>query len=161
MQCTSLYPCPINKIGINNLDVLKKRFKCKIGLSDHSGSIYPSIYAMVKGAEIVEVHVAIEKDSKNPDFDASINLKQLEELVVARDQIFNLRKHQTDKSKISDKIKKIKKIFTKSCTLKEKKPKGYKITANDMWKLFHEIIMFEDTENILTKWYNIHVRVFI
>jgi hypothetical protein len=37
----------------------------------------------------------------------------------------------------------------------------YKITANDMWKLFHEIIIFEDTENILTKWSNIHVRVFI
>ena len=132
MQCTSLYPCPINKVGINNLDILKKKFKCKVGLSDHSGSIYPSIYAMVQGAEIVEVHVAIEKNSKNPDFDSSICLNQLKELVIARDQIFNLRKYQTDKSKISGKIKKIKKIFTKSCTLKENKIKGYKITLNDI-----------------------------
>jgi N-acetylneuraminate synthase len=109
-----------------------KKFKCKIGLSDHSGSIYPSIYAMVQGVEIIEVHVAIEKNCKNPDIDASINLNQLKELVLARDQIFNLRKYQTDKNKISSKLKRIKKIFTKSCALKENKLKGYKISAKDI-----------------------------
>lgn len=36
----------------------------------------------------------------------------------------------------------------------------YKITPTDMWKLFHEIIAFEDTENILSKWSNQMVKMF-
>lgn len=132
MQCTSLYPCPISEVGINNLEVFKKRFKCKYGLSDHSGSIYPSIYAMVKGAEIIEVHVATEKNFKNPDLAASININQLNELVSARDQIFKLRKNKISKKKIPNKLKKIKKIFTKSCALKVNRKKGYKIIAKDI-----------------------------
>ena len=132
MQCTSLYPCPVSEIGINNLDVIKKKFNCNVGLSDHSGSIVPSMYAMVKGANIVEVHVATEKNYKNPDLDASINLDQLKELVLARNLIFKLKKFPTNKNKISNKLKKIKKIFTKSCTLKKDKKKGYKIKLKDI-----------------------------
>jgi N,N'-diacetyllegionaminate synthase len=132
LQCTSLYPCPISKVGINNLNVFKKKFKCKYGLSDHSGSIYPSIYAMVEGAAIIEVHVAIEKNSKNPDLSASININQLNELISARDQIYELKKNKVSKKKISNKLKNIKKIFTKSCALKVNKKKGYKIRAKDI-----------------------------
>jgi hypothetical protein len=36
----------------------------------------------------------------------------------------------------------------------------YKITPTDMWKLFHEIVAFEDNENILTKWSNSLVKMF-
>lgn len=132
LQCTSLYPCPLSKVGINNLNVFKKKFKCKYGLSDHSGSIYPSIYAMVESAEIIEVHVATEENYKNPDLKASINIKQLHELVSARDQIYELKKNQLNKKSISNKLKKIKKIFTKSCALKVDKKKGYKIKAKDI-----------------------------
>jgi N-acetylneuraminate synthase len=132
MQCTSLYPCPIDKVGINNLNLFKKKFKCKVGLSDHSGSIYPSIYAMVEDAEIIEVHVATEKNANNPDLTASISLEQLNELVSARDNIFNLKKNIINKKYISPKLKKIKKIFTKSCALKTNKKKGYKIKAEDI-----------------------------
>jgi N,N'-diacetyllegionaminate synthase len=132
LQCTSLYPCPISKVGINNLNVFREKFKCKYGLSDHSGSIYPSIYAMVEGAEIIEVHVATEKNSKNPDLSASININQLYELVSARDQIYELKKNKISKKKISNKLKNIKKIFTKSCALKVNKKKGYKIKVKDI-----------------------------
>lgn len=132
LQCTSLYPCPISKIGINNLEIIKKKFNCKVGLSDHSGSIFPSIYAMVENAEIIEVHVAIEKNSKNPDLTASINLNQLSELISARDLIFNLKKSPTNKNKISNELKKVKSIFTKSCALRESKKKGYKIKKKDI-----------------------------
>jgi hypothetical protein len=36
----------------------------------------------------------------------------------------------------------------------------YKISPKDMWKLFNEIISFEETENILTKWSNPLVKMF-
>jgi hypothetical protein len=37
----------------------------------------------------------------------------------------------------------------------------YKITPTDMWKLFNEINTFEDTENVLSKWSNQIVKMFI
>jgi hypothetical protein len=37
----------------------------------------------------------------------------------------------------------------------------YKMEATDMWKLFQEIIMLEDTENLLNKWSNPLVKMFI
>ena len=87
---------------------------------------------MVEDAEIVEVHVATEKNASNPDLTASISLEQLNELVFARDNIFNLKKNIINKNYISPKLKKIKKIFTKSCSLKTNKKKGYKIKAEDI-----------------------------
>lgn len=37
----------------------------------------------------------------------------------------------------------------------------YKITPTDMWKLFHEIVLFENNENLLSKWGNPLVKMFV
>ena len=84
-----------------------------VGLSDHSGSIYPSIYAMINGASIVEVHVG-DKKNKKSDHSSSISFKDLEELVRARDIIFQLKDNPVEKVKLDTKLVKIKKIFTKA-----------------------------------------------
>ena len=55
-QCTSMYPADPKNIGLNILTELKKKYQCPIGLSDHSGTIYPSLAAMTLGANIIEVH---------------------------------------------------------------------------------------------------------
>ena len=44
MQCTSMYPTPIEKVGVNVLNEFHSKFNCNYGISDHSGSIWPSIY---------------------------------------------------------------------------------------------------------------------
>ena len=132
MQCTSLYPCSFDKIGVNLIKEFKKKFNCLVGLSDHSGSIYPSIYAMINGASIVEVHVGDKKNKKNPDHSSSISFKDLEELVRARDIIFQLKDNPVKKVKLDTKLVKIKKIFTKSCALKKPKNKGEILTKEDI-----------------------------
>ena len=48
LQCTSMYPTPLKKVGLNNLDEFKSKFSVNVGLSDHSGSIWPSILAISK-----------------------------------------------------------------------------------------------------------------
>ena len=37
------------------MEDLGKKYKCKFGLSDHSGEIYPSLAAITLGASIIEV----------------------------------------------------------------------------------------------------------
>ena len=40
-QCTTSYPCNAEDIGYNVITEMKERFECPVGLSDHSGTIYP------------------------------------------------------------------------------------------------------------------------
>ena len=111
MQCTSQYPCKIEDIGINIIDIFKNKFKCSVGLSDHSGSIYPSLYAITKGAAIVEVHVGDKKDKNNPDSTSSISFDELSELVMARDLIHKMKTNPIKKLHLNKNLKGIKKFL--------------------------------------------------
>ena len=37
LQSTTSYPCPPEKIGLNLLAEMRRRYACPVGLSDHSG----------------------------------------------------------------------------------------------------------------------------
>ncbi len=39
LQCTSAYPCPPEKVGLNLIPFFRERYGCAVGLSDHSGTI--------------------------------------------------------------------------------------------------------------------------
>src|SRR5262249_25641849 len=67
MQCTSMYPTPAEKLGLNVLATFRERYGCAVGLSDHSGTIYAGLAAAALGAEIVEVHVALSREMFGPD----------------------------------------------------------------------------------------------
>ncbi len=110
LQCTSEYPCdPIN-IDINNILKLKKALNCPVGLSDHSGTIYPALAAMSLGAELIEVHVTYDKRAFGPDSKASLTFDQLEQIVEAKDYFHKLFKPtHVSKNKIP-----LKKLFGKS-----------------------------------------------
>jgi N,N'-diacetyllegionaminate synthase len=131
MQCTSLYPCSISQVKPDIIKIFKKKFNCLTGLSDHSGSIYPSIYALSNGASLIEVHVEEKTDKLNPDSTSSISIKDLEELCKARDQIYNMKISKKHK-KLTPQLLKNKKIFTKSCALINDKKKGYFIKKEDI-----------------------------
>ena len=52
LQCTSRYPTPLEEVGLNVIGEMRARFACPVGLSDHSGVVFPSIFAIAKGADI-------------------------------------------------------------------------------------------------------------
>lgn len=68
LQCSSSYPTPPHLVGMNVLGRLRP-YGCLVGLSDHSGTIFPSIIALREGASVIEVHVIL--DSRMHGFDAS------------------------------------------------------------------------------------------
>ncbi|NJN44484.1 MAG: N-acetylneuraminate synthase, partial [Anaerolineae bacterium] len=37
LQCTTAYPCPPERVGLNLMAEFRERFRCLTGLSDHSG----------------------------------------------------------------------------------------------------------------------------
>ena len=56
LQCTSAYPCPPERVGLNLLEELRTRYGCPVGFSDHSGTIYAGLAAAALGANLLEVH---------------------------------------------------------------------------------------------------------
>src|SRR5215207_10601930 len=80
LQCTSAYPVGPDQLGLNVLAELRERYRVPVGLSDHSGTIAPSIAAIALGATILEVHVTLSRRAFGPDVPASITPDELREL---------------------------------------------------------------------------------
>src|SRR5439155_2213437 len=77
LQCTSMYPCPPEQVGLNLLGFFRERYGCPVGLSDHSGSVYPGLAAVTLGAEVLEVHVTLSREMFGPDVAASVTTGEL------------------------------------------------------------------------------------
>ena len=92
-QCTTKYPTKLQEVGINVISELKAKFRCPVGLSDHSGTIFPAIYSLCDDkTDLIELHVSDERDKKNPDRTASISFKDIKLLSEIRDNIDILKK---------------------------------------------------------------------
>jgi N,N'-diacetyllegionaminate synthase len=87
LQCTSEYPCPPEKVGLNVMEEIKERYCApphyarKFGLSDHSGQIWAGIAAATLGADMLEVHCTWDQRSFGPDATSSLTFNELEQLV--------------------------------------------------------------------------------
>ena len=114
MQCTSSYPTPPEKVGLNLLPVLRERYRCAVGLSDHSGTIWPSLAAVTLGADVVEVHVTFSKDAFGPDVPASVTIEDLKRLVEGVRFLERARAHPLDKDAAAHELEPMRRLFMKS-----------------------------------------------
>lgn len=114
LQCTTEYPCPPEKVGLNVLEELKKRYNCAVGLSDHSGEIYAGLAAATLGAEVLEIHVTLSREMFGPDVPASVTTKELKQLVEGVRRIEKMLANPVNKEKAAEELAPLKKIFSKS-----------------------------------------------
>src|SRR3990172_4373725 len=114
LQCTSLYPCPPAKIGINLIPVFRERYKSAVGLSDHSGTIYPGLAAAAMGIDMLEVHVTLSREMFGPDVLASVTTAELRQLVEGVPFIQKMNAHPAEKNAIASEMKQLRDLFTKS-----------------------------------------------
>ncbi len=78
LYCVSNYPSSISDFNLNNIKILKDKFKCKVGLSDHSKDNRVAIAAVASGAEVIEKHIALDRQKKGFDIDFSLKGKQIQ-----------------------------------------------------------------------------------
>jgi N,N'-diacetyllegionaminate synthase len=123
-QCTTRYPTRLNEVGLNVIDEMHERFGVPVGLSDHSGSVWPSIAAMSRGAPLIEVHIAMHRLQFGPDTPASLNPSQLAQLVEARDAISELVSNPVDKNRTEKEYEDLRASFGRSLALRDSLPAG-------------------------------------
>ena len=114
LQCTSAYPCPPERVGLNLIAEFRERYGCAIGLSDHSATIYPGLAAVAEGIEVLEVHLTLTREMFGPDVPASVTPDQLRQLVEGIRFIETMRAHPLDKQELSASVQSLRDIFTKS-----------------------------------------------
>jgi len=114
MQCTTQYPSPADSIGLNVLGEFRDRYGSAVGLSDHSGQIYPSLAAAAMGADIVEIHVTMSREMFGPDVKASVTTDELKQITDGVRFIAEMTANPVDKSVTRADIAELRDIFFKS-----------------------------------------------
>ncbi len=131
MQCTSSYPTPLEKVGLNILDDLKKS-GVLCGLSDHSGKMSPSLYCIANGFNFLEVHACFDKRMFGPDTTSSLTLSMIEELVIFRNELEIMQDNEIDKDLIAGQMNDMRTLFGRSLALKKDYKKNDVLLAEDL-----------------------------
>ena len=84
LYCVSNYPSEPRDFNLFNINILKKKFNCKVGLSDHSKDNRIAAAAVIAGAEVFEKHIALKNQTKGHDINFSLKGKELK---IYRDEI--------------------------------------------------------------------------
>ena len=124
MQCTSAYPCPPERAGLNLITEIRQRFGCDSGLSDHSGTVWPSLAAVTLGAKAVEVHVTWDRSMFGPDTVASVTFKELRQLVDGIRYTEKMLSNPVDKDREAGSMERMKTTFGQSLVARECLGKG-------------------------------------
>ena len=79
LYCVSNYPSKISDFNFNNIRILKERYNCRVGFSDHSTDNKVVETAIAAGAEVIEKHIALERQKKGFDLAFSLKGKEIKE----------------------------------------------------------------------------------
>jgi len=113
-QCTSKYPTALEDVGLNVIDGLRERFRCPVGLSDHSGSPWPALAAMARGADMVELHLVFDRRMGGADAPASLTIDEFRQVRAARDAFQVMDAAPVDKDAMAEALSDMRGLFTKS-----------------------------------------------
>lgn len=83
LHCTSEYPAPFCDVNLRAMDTLHAAFGLCVGFSDHTVGIEVPIAAVARGAMVIEKHVTLDKSLPGPDHLASLDIKELTQMVQA------------------------------------------------------------------------------
>jgi len=132
LQCTTSYPTPPEKVGLNVISELKERFPAvKIGLSEHTSKIYTGIAAVALGAEVLEFHAVFDRRMFGPDAQSSLTIEEIKQLVEGVRFIEKIQAYPIDKNDNSD-FTNLKKIFEKTLSVNKDLPVGHVLAFEDL-----------------------------
>ena len=132
LQCTTAYPCPPERVGLNLIPVYRERYGCWVGLSDHSGTIYPGLAGAAIGLDVLEVHVALSREMFGPDVIASVTTSELRQLVDGVRFIERMRAHPIDKDASAHETDPLRRLFTRSVVARRALAQGTVLEPGDL-----------------------------
>lgn len=83
LHCTTEYPAPAEEVNLRAMDAMAAAFGLPVGYSDHTRGIHISIAAVARGARVIEKHFTLDRTLAGPDHKASLEPRELADLVAA------------------------------------------------------------------------------
>jgi N,N'-diacetyllegionaminate synthase len=81
LHCVTDYPTPPEQVNLRAMHVIQAALGVPIGYSDHSMGIEASVIAVAAGAKVIEKHFTLDCNLPGPDHKASLEPKDLGEMV--------------------------------------------------------------------------------
>ena len=134
MQCTSSYPCKFSNVNLHMIDYFKKKYKCLVGYSDHTGNLSAPILAITKKISFLECHIQDGLSLSNPDSSSSISLEQLNFLSNFKKNFYWSEKISSinHKDSLARILFKNRILFSKSLALKKSQKKDQIISLSNL-----------------------------
>ncbi len=127
LQCTSEYPCPYDRVGLNVMLEMSDRYRVPVGLSDHTLSNYASFAAVTLGAGVIEKHMTFSRRMFGSDAKHSLEPVEFRDLVQGIRAIDVILQSQVNKDDV-DSLQEMKQVFQKSVVATVDIAAGTKIT---------------------------------
>ena len=83
LQCNTEYPTPFEDANVLAMLTMRDRLGVKVGYSDHTTGIIVPVMATALGATVIEKHFTLDRSLPGPDQAASMEPRELEQLVEA------------------------------------------------------------------------------
>jgi pseudaminic acid synthase len=83
LRCNSAYPAPPGEMDLRTVPDMIARWRCPVGLSDHTLSSTAATVAVALGACIEEKHITISRTDPGPDSEFSLEPEELAAFVAS------------------------------------------------------------------------------
>jgi N-acetylneuraminate synthase len=113
LQCTSAYPTPPERVGLNVLTELRERYSRPVGLSDHTLGPVAALAAVTLGAVVVEKHFTLSRRLYGPDAAISAEPEDFADLVRGIRELERMLASPVDKDDLAP-YAELKRVFEKS-----------------------------------------------
>jgi N,N'-diacetyllegionaminate synthase len=117
---------------VNVLDEIRSRYGTPTGLSDHSATVFPAMWALAHGADLIEVHVTFDRAMYGPDTKASLTFQELATVCAANRAFETFRGHPVDKNAMAEELSQMRELFTKSVAVRHALGAGHTLTVADL-----------------------------
>ncbi|MBZ8134248.1 N-acetylneuraminate synthase family protein [Afifella sp. IM 167] len=131
LQCSSAYPCPPERVGLNVIGEMAERWGLPVGFSDHTDGPAAAIAAVALGASVVEKHITFSRLMYGSDAANATEPPQFREFVQALRAVQKMRANPVDKDDLTP-YRDMKKIFEKSVVAARDLPEGHVLGEGDL-----------------------------
>jgi N-acetylneuraminate synthase len=83
LHCVTEYPAPYADINLRAMNTIKEAFGLPFGYSDHTEGIEIAVAAVALGAQFIEKHFTLDRNSEGPDHKSSLEPRMFHEMVIA------------------------------------------------------------------------------
>jgi N-acetylneuraminate synthase len=113
LQCTSAYPCPPERVGLNVIAEMQARYGTPVGFSDHTNGFAAAFAAAASGARVIEKHFTFSRLMYGSDAPNAMEPDDFRRFADGLHEIAAMRANPVDKDDLSP-YTEMKTIFEKS-----------------------------------------------